>query len=423
VKIACYALNFWPELTGCGKYTAEMAAWLATKGHDVEVVTAPPYYPAWRVFEGYSSLRYMKEALPGVDRTVPVRRSPLWVPQRVTGMSRILHLTSFAIASMPTLFGAMRRRPDLLFVVLPTILSLPAALLFARLFGVKVWAHVQDFEVDAAFGLGVFSGNRGFRVASAIESLLLRACDLVSSISPRMVERLQAKGLAPDRAIHFPNWVDLTAIHPLQGHNEFRGEHGISSDEVMCLYAGNMGEKQGLELVVEAARLLRDEPRVRFVLAGDGAARARLQAQSTDLSNLIWLPLQPADGLNSMLNAADIHLLPQRADAADLVMPSKLTGMLASGRSVLGTAAIGTQLGDVLDLVGVRTSPGDVTEFVDALRTLAADATRRYELGQRGRAYAEEHLALDRIMGRFVAQASACCGVSTTSVAEQVRDA
>jgi len=143
---------------------------------------------------------------------------------------------------------------------------------------------------------------------------------------------------------------------------------------VVALYSGNMGEKQGLEIVVEAARILEsDAPNIRFVLCGEGAAKVRMQALAADLSNVLWLPLQPLARLNELLNFVDIHLLPQRADAADLVMPSKLTGMLASGRPVLATAHAGTELAGVVAGCGVVVEPGNVQAFVDALRQLAAD--------------------------------------------------
>ena len=227
-----------------------------------------------------------------------------------------------------------------------------------------------------------------------------------------MVDRLVAKGVAPARCVLFPNWVDLVAVFPLAGPNAFRRDLGLADGDVMVLYAGNMGEKQGMEIVIDAARALATQPaaalpRIHFVLAGSGAARQRLEAAARGLPNVTWLALQPLARLNEMLNAADIHVLPQRADAADLVMPSKLTGMLASGRATVGTAAASTQLGQVLDEAGHRVDAGDLPALVAAIQALALDAPQRADLGRRGRAYAEQHLALDALMGRFQRQLQA----------------
>ncbi len=406
MKVLIYGLNFWPELTGVGKYSGEMAQWLAARGHAVGVVTAPPYYPDWKVGPGYSAARYRHEVLGNGAAAVQVQRCPLWVPRRVTTLSRLLHLCSFALSSLPSLWRALRRRPQVLVVLAPTLFVAPGALLLARWFKVPVWLHVQDFEVDAMFNLAMGGGGRGAlrRLALGVERALLRRFDRVSSIAPRMVDKLPGKGVPPARCVLFPNWVDLSAVYPLQGPNRFRQQLQLAEGHVLVLYAGNMGEKQGLELVVQAAAALAGQQGLHFVLAGQGAARARLEQDAQGLPNITWLPLQPAGLLNELLNAADIHVLPQRPDAADLVMPSKLTGMLASGRATVGTAARGTQLGQVLDEAGVRVEPDDVAGFAAALRGLAGDAARRAELGRRGRAYAEQHLAQDAIMSRFEAQ-------------------
>ncbi len=162
-----------------------------------------------------------------------------------------------------------------------------------------------------------------------------------------------------------------------------RDELCIPDDEIVVLYSGNMGEKQGLEIVIEAARALTDELALHFIMCGQGAAYARLRKLAEGLDNIKWLPLQPIDKLNELLNAADIHLLPQRADAADLVMPSKLTGILASGRPVVATAHPGTEVWNVVQGRGITVEPGNVEAFAGAIQKLAGDAERRKALGRR----------------------------------------
>lgn len=401
MRLLLYGLNFWPELTGIGKYSGEMVAWLAERGHDVNVVTAPPYYPAWRVPSDYGGARYRVESW-GPNGSIQITRCPLWVPRRQTTLRRLAHLFSFAVSSLPALWRSLHRRPEVLFIVVPTLFVAPVALLFARIFRVPAWIHVQDFEVDAMFSLGL--GKRGGwlrRFALSMESGLLTRFHRASSISPRMVERLVEKGVLPSRTFEFPNWVDLRSVFPLTGPNFIRSELGFGEKDVVVLYAGNMGEKQGLEIVIDAAKEMVHESNVRFVFAGSGAARERLELRAAGLSNVIWLPLQPVDRLNEMLNAADIHVLPQLATAADLVMPSKLTGMLASGRATVGTASADTQLGQVLDAAGCRIDPGDCAALVSTLKSLSGDPSRRAELGSKGRVYAEQYLGIDAIMSRF----------------------
>ncbi len=410
MKLLIYGLNFWPELTGVGKYSGEMAAWLSTCGHEVEVVTAPPYYPEWAVHAPYSAARWTVETwhpdgVGGPAGAVAIHRCPIWVPRRVGTLSRLLHLASFALSSLTSVAALVWRRPDVMLVVAPTLMTAVAASFLARWRGVPVWLHVQDFEVDAMFSLVRGDGASSSlwrRAALGFEQGLLRRFDRVSTISPRMLERLLAKGVMPARAVLFPNWVDLAAVHPMPpGANHFRRQWADVGAPLIVLYAGNMGEKQGLELLLAAARVLRGDAAFQFVLAGEGSARARLQAAAADLPNVRWLGLQPSHLLNELLNAADIHVLPQRADAADLVMPSKLTGMLASGRATIGTAAIDTQLGQVLDAAGRRVEAGAVEPLVHELRKLAADPALRLALGRRAREYAEAHFSQSAIMGRL----------------------
>ena len=403
MKLLFYGINHSPELAGIGKYTGEMAAWFAANGHEVRVITAPPYYPAWKVGPGYSASQYRTESLQGAT----VYRAPLWVPLQPGGLKRLLHLASFALSSLPVLLAQWRWKPDVVWVVEPPLMCAPAAAAFASLRGVKSWLHIQDYEVDAAFDLGLIKGAALRRWVAGAERWLMRRFDRVSTISGRMVERARAKGVAPERVVHFSNWVDIGGITPLAAPSAYRAELGLAQDAVVALYSGNMGNKQGLEILADVARLLQGESHIRFVFGGNGSGRADLQARCAGLPNVRFLDLQPLGRLNHWLGLADVHLLPQRADAADLVMPSKLTGMLASGRAVLATAHAETELGRVVAqeaACGLVVPPENASAMAEALRTLAADPARRLELGANGRRYAERELSQDVILRRFEAQ-------------------
>ena len=397
MKLLLYGINFAPEMTGIGKYTGEMAQWLAAQGHEVRVVTAPPYYPAWAVWQGYSAKRYTREHWHGVE----VLRAPLWVPRKPTGLRRLLHLASFALASLPSLFGQWRWRPDLVWVVVPAFACTPGALALARLAGAKAWLHIQDYEVDAAFELGLLKGERLRARVTWAESWLLRRFDRVSTISQRMLDRALGKGVDGTRLVHLPNWVDVSAVRPLTQASSYREQLGIAQDAVVALYSGNMGAKQGLEVLAELAALLRHQSSIQFVYCGEGVGREALVQGCAGLPNVRFLDLQPAERLPELLGLADIHLLPQRADAADLVMPSKLTGMLSSGRPVVAGARPDTELGQVVANCGMLAIPDDAASFAAAVESLAAQPDLRQDLGRRARAWAEEKLARDAVLRHF----------------------
>ncbi len=341
-----------------------------------------------------------------------ILRCPIWVPKSPDGLKRLLYLASFTLASLPVMLSQIRWHPDVVLVVEPTFFCAPQALLAARWSGAKAWVHIQDFEVDAAFELGDLASRRGQNFAFTLERWLLRRFDRASSISEQMVLRLYHKGVDPSRCVYFPNWVDTSSIYPLPHPSCFRHELGIGENTVVALYSGSMGKKQGLDLLVDIARRLAHCSDLRFVFCGEGSYRQALAEKSKGLSNLSVIPFQPSERLNELLNLADIHLLPQRADAADLVMPSKLTGMLASGRPVVATAHSGTQLASVAQGHGVVVPPGDPDAFAAAVLALAADRDLRLKLGQEARRYALTHLDSSPILEGFEQSLIAVCGIS-----------
>ena len=398
MRILLYGINFFPELTGIGKYSGEMAAWLSEHGHDVKVITAPPYYPDWKVCDGLRSYWYKKEAL---GRKLNITRCPIWVPQNPTALKRILHLLSFSLSSLPVAFAQVAWKPDIILSIEPPLLIAPTSLFLAKITGAKAWMHVQDFEIDAAFSLGILKNDQLQKFVVSFELALMRCFDTVSSISGKMIDRLKIKGLPKDRVKFFPNWVDTEKIVPLDKPSHLRAALGIGAQQKILLYSGNMGEKQGLNILIDAAVKLKDRTDLIFVLCGNGGEKEKLQELSNDLENILWLDLQPLDKLNDLLNLADIHLLPQRADAADLVMPSKLTGMLASGRPIIATAHEGTEVATVVNGKGLVVRPEDSNALVDAICKLSVDDQLRMIFGIEARNYAERYLNIDSIMKTF----------------------
>jgi colanic acid biosynthesis glycosyl transferase WcaI len=148
--------------------------------------------------------------------------------------------------------------------------------------------------------------------------------------------------------------------------------------------------------------------KVVFVFCGNGVGREELEAQCEGLPNVRFLDLQPKEELGTLLEAADIHLLPQHPGAADLCMPSKLTNILASGRPVVATCEERSEVGRAVRDRGLIVPHGDEQAFVDAVLNLAQDEELRVRLGDNARAYAEQHLSRDQILTAF--QAEACNG-------------
>ena len=398
MKILIYSANYAPEPVGVGKYSGEMAAWMVSKGHQVRVVAAPPYYPAWQLDQAYVWPPYRREQLQGVD----VWRCPLWVPKAPGGLVRILHLLSFTVSSLPIMLWQLFWRPNVVMVIAPALVCAPAGFLVARLTGAKAWLHIQDFELDVAFQIGLLKSQSLQRVVLAAERSLLRSFDHVSSISGRMLARLRQKGLAENKICFFPNWVDISTIYPLDAPSDYRQELCILPITKVVLFSGTMGGKQGLMVIPEVAKKLVHRQDVMFVLCGDGVIKPQLEAASMGLNNVKFLPLQPFERLGQLLGLADIHLLPQSPEAADLVLPSKLSGMLASGRAVIATSLADTEIANVVSQCGLVVAPKDSDALVRAIEHLVDDDKARLKFGQQARLYAEENLARDSVLGRLL---------------------
>ncbi|MBV7405715.1 colanic acid biosynthesis fucosyltransferase WcaI [Enterobacter sp. ENT03] len=403
MKILVYGINYSPELTGIGKYTGEMVEWMARQGHDVRVITAPPYYPEWKVGEPYSAWRWRRE-----EGAATVWRCPLYVPKTPTTLKRLIHLGSFALSSFFPLMAQRRWKPDRIIGVVPTLFCTPGMRLLAKLSGARTVLHIQDYEVDAMLGLGMAGkgqGGRVARLASAFERSGLHNVDNVSTISRSMMNKAQEKGVPAERVIFFPNWSEVARFRDVTDAEALplRQQLGLPADKKIILYSGNIGEKQGLESVIDAADRLRDKPWL-FVIVGQGGGKARLEkmARERGLSNVIFHPLQSYDALPALLKLADCHLVIQKRGAADAVLPSKLTNILAVGGNAVITAERHTELGQLCD-----TCPGIAVcvepESVDALIDGIGQALLMPKSNTVAREYAERTLEKENVLSQFIA--------------------
>jgi colanic acid biosynthesis glycosyl transferase WcaI len=330
---------------------------------------------------------------------VSVHRCPIWIPRQPRGIGRIVYALSFALSSLPVMLRKGWRGTDLVIVIEPSFLNLPVALLAARIARSKAWLHIQDFEIDLAYDMGQLGHGRKF--AEKIEAWVMKRFDAVSSISRRMLARACAKGVTAESIVLLPNSVNLSEVRPVENVSAMRRELNIPEDRTVALFSGSLGAKQGIDAIIEAARILKDDPNLLFVVCGEGVSAEKLRAQANGLENVRFLPLQPLDRLNDLLNLADLHLLPQQLAAADSVFPSKLIGMLASGRPIIAACRPGSEIADSISGCGLVTPPGDAEALAAAIVDLAHDDEARIQMGLRSREYAVREFCQDSILQRF----------------------
>jgi colanic acid biosynthesis glycosyl transferase WcaI len=419
MRILVLGINYPPEKIGIAVYTGDLARAFVRAGHQVRVVTAKPYYPDWHVPERYKGSWWRHEEEDGVR----LLRCPLYVPRTPSGIRRLLHHVSFMMSSFaPTVWQGLTWRPDVVLCIAPSLATAPVGWIAARLGGAVAWLHVQDFEVEAAVATGLLpERSRVVRLARAIEQGIMRVFDNVSSISIEMCRKLVELGVLPSRVHEIRNWADLAEILPQpHGTSSFRHTWGISTPHV-ALYSGNIANKQGIEIVVAAAKRLAYRDDLTFVICGDGPNKPILEREAAGAPNIVIANLQPKEQLSDLLALATIHLLPQKGDAADLVLPSKLTNILASGRPVVATAAADTGLAREVEGCGLVTPPEDEAAFADAIVKLIDCEPLRLRFGNAARSRAEYAWNKDRIVAAFANDLTIAVETRRTHTKEIVR--
>jgi colanic acid biosynthesis glycosyl transferase WcaI len=309
----------------------------------------------------------------------------------VSRLKRILHEGTFVATSM--LRALVLRRPDVFVVVSPPLLLGVAAWLVGKVKGAPFVFHVQDLQPDAAVGLGMLKPSAFTRALYGIEAFAYRKATRVSGITRGMLRTFQEKGVAAEKQVYFPNTIDLKTDGPEPDRGAFRKRHGFPEDEFLAVYSGNLGVKQGLEILLETAALLRDRG-IRFLICGDGAQREMLAARATEmrLPNFSLLPLQPDRDYAALLRDADVCFVTQQAGAGNAFFPSKLLALLAKAKPVVTVASPESDLALALaeGNFGVNVQPGRPEELASVLDALAKDPARLAGYGAAGRRYVEQ---------------------------------
>ena len=398
-------INFAPEPIGIGKYTGEFVGSLVREGFDVSVVTAYPHYPWWRV-RSASGRGYSTEESEGMT----VIRCPIWVPSRPGGMGRMMQDLSFFITSWLAVSWLLLkgRRFEIVYTVVP---SYPSAWIGAWVKWFRsnaCWViHVMDLQVDAAGKMGLIRSGWLLRCLAWSERRILCRADRVSTISDGMLRRITEKGVVQDRAILFPNWVDLSVFHPGLADEKVLSGLGLPVAGRMVLYSGAVGEKQCLEILPDvASRLQTAMPDIFFVIAGEGPYQHRLKllAKDAGVRNIHFIRIQPEPVFSSLLRKAWLHLVLQRDTDSELFMPSKLGPIMASGGCALVTASPTSGLGRFVREYGVGEAlhPASSEVLKDSIleKDRRPDIVR--ELGARAHSYAVRYLERDVVIRRYL---------------------
>ena len=392
-------INYAPEMTSVAPFTTGLCEHSVDLGHRVSVITAFPYYPQWHIHDEYRGKLYWRECINGVD----VRRVIHFVPSKPRDLiQRLLHDITFslnallAIPSVGTFDGIFCSSPP---PFVPTV-----AWLSSRLRRVPFAMKLTDLATDGALAVGMMKGQGGLvHWARALENFNYRQAGGISVLCSAFKRRLIEQGVPPDKIYIVPDWADVETIRPLPRDNDFRRQNSLDNADFVALHAGNMGLKQGLQTIVEAARVTEaSSSGLTWMLVGDGEERRRLQESAVryGLTRLQFLPLQPNGMVPFMLAAADVLLVVQKASVTDTVIPSKLLTYMASGRPIVASVHSDSETARrIRDAgCGLIVPPEDPRSLIEAVEHLRAVPTDAQRLGSNGRAYVEKHFAKGAVL-------------------------
>lgn len=392
---------YFPPDTGSAAHLFyELGTALVERGHDVSVITSFPSYHARGDLSRYRRRLWLNETL---DEGISVARVAVPRPFRDTPVGR--GLWQFSCAASFALRGLALPRPDVVLVYSPPLpLGLTAWML--RLFrGIPFVLNVQDLFPQSAIDLGVLKNGFLVRFFKGLERFLYRQANYITVHSPGNREHVISRGAEPERVTVMHNWVDTDFIRPGERFNGFSRGHGLDNRFVVS-FAGVVGYSQDLDIVLEAANLLRDRPKIHFLIVGDGVEKARLEqkAREMELSNVQFLPMQPRHRYPAVLHASDVSLATLHAEVATPVVPSKILSIMAAGRPVIASMNLN---GDAPRLIeeaqcGYALPPENPQALAEAILTLYHDATLREQLGWNGRRYAEQHLSVQAGAERYI---------------------
>lgn len=379
-------LNFHPDRLGNAPIVTDLARGLARRGHRVRVVCALPHHETGSIAPGYGGRLWQHDVVDGVQ----VLR--LWI---ATGNGFAMKLANYAsFTAAAALAAALLPTPDVIFSPSPPITLGLVDALVARFKGVPFVFNLQDVFPDVAVRMGVLRNPPLIRTFRWMEALTYRHAARLAVITPSMVPLLIEKGVERERIELIPNCVDVDAIQP-QTTSELRAALGLQ-DHFVVGFSGRIGYSQGLETVVEAARLLSEDPRVVFLIVGSGAAQPHIQSLASELGlrNMRFLPTQPRERLSDTLAASDLHLVPLRQGLAQYSLPSKLLGVMAAGRPVVASLEAESDAGQLVADSGCGTvvAPQEPHELAEAVRAYTRAPQRCADEGAAGRRHIVEHL-------------------------------
>lgn len=390
---------FPPEIHPSALMVSQLARFLAGRGHDVTVACGYPHHPTGRLPDGWSRRLLRREELPGVR---VLRGWHAVSPSRRIAM-RGLVWASQALGTGAAALAAPR--PDVVVNYGPPLVGPLISAALARARRARLVSVVYDLYPDVAIESGSVKNPLVVAAARRAERAQYRWSDRILVLSDGFRRRLEGKGVAPEKIVTIPVWLEADEITPRERDTAWRRRHGIGPETQVILYAGTIGLVSGARVVIDAADRLRDRRDVLFLFVGDGQVREELEqaARAAGLPNVRFLPFQPRAELPEVQASADVSLVTLAPGRGGTSVPSKVLGYMAAARPVLASVDAGCDTAETIESAacGVVVPPGDAAALAAALEAMLADEPGRRRMGEAGRRAFERRFGAEAALGRY----------------------
>ncbi len=390
LNLLVVGINYSPEHSGIAPYTSAMSSELKALGNNVVVFTAQPHYPAWKIFPGFRKWKTFETV-----NKVALFRFLHYVPAKPNSLRRLFSEVTFGARVAAQKLG----RQDVVLLVSPALFSSFLVMLRVKLThpNARIVVWVQDLYAKGYFET---TGRAGmlYKVLSLVEGFLLRSSSHVVVVHDSFRTTLEEDfDIHPDNVSVVKNWAHSVVENETAQSN--RSVFNWPDDKTVVLHTGNMGKKQGLKTVVDAAKIA--EARnldILFVLVGDGSERNDLREYAVGLSHVVFIDPVDTKVYSDMLKSADILLVNELPGVSNMSVPSKLTSYFQSGRPIIAcTSAFGSTALEVSRSgAGLVVEAGSAEMLVDSVRSLSQDTNLQDELGQMGLDYFRKELTLEQ---------------------------
>ena len=389
-------------MTGPASYITTLAEYLVSNGDSVTVLTSPPHYPHWKFYPGYGQSFYKRT----IENGVEVVRGPLYVPASPTALKRIAYDLSYTLSSL--MKGVTLREYEVVICVSPPLTIGLTAEILGFLKRCPFILHIMDLIPDAPVALGMLKNRTIISALHRLEKHVYNSAGGIVAITPGFSRNLKKKGIENlEKIALIPIWVDTDEINPGVDGREFRQRFNIPAEDFVITYSGNMGNKQGLETLIETAASMSNGTagETQFLMVGEGAQKEYLYnlSKAKKLTNTTFLPLMPRDKFPGLLAASDVLAITQKRSVTDICLPSKLISSCAAGKPIIAAVDDNSETAHFIREAdcGIVSKPEDPAGLKNSIVSLYNHPQKAADYGHNGRKHVENYYNKTKVLSAY----------------------